>query len=363
MNFLENIFQQTEKPSKSYADFWNWFQKKEGSFFKVIKAHGNIEEVFFNAISPKLDEIKEGIFYLTGMADEDTVELVLTPDGNVENVVFVEELVSAAPKIKGWKFTALKPALAIENVSISMSGYDYNSENLFFYALEDKNYPDDIDLIIIHKDYNEADARTITSGTFIFLDNFLGELNSITAIDEITVIGETAAEKELIPIAKLKAYLNWRQKEFLEKYEGVRYQIEEDNHSVLTKELKGGEKLIAVLNTDLLKWGNKASHPWIMIVEIKFEGGVNGMASDETLVVLEGIENELLESLKDFEGYLNIGRETKSNLHRIYFACRDFRKPSKVLYLTQQKYIEGFEFNFEIYKDKYWRIFNRYGIL
>jgi hypothetical protein len=50
-------------------------------------------------------------FFLTGMYNDDTVELVLTADGAVKNIVFVEELVNSAPKIEGWKFTALKPAL------------------------------------------------------------------------------------------------------------------------------------------------------------------------------------------------------------------------------------------------------------
>jgi hypothetical protein len=52
------------------------------------------------------------------MYDENTVELVLTADGNTKNIVFVEELVEQAPRIEGWKFTALKPALQIEDVQL-----------------------------------------------------------------------------------------------------------------------------------------------------------------------------------------------------------------------------------------------------
>ncbi len=347
----------------TYADFWVWFKKEERTFFKVIKEKGDIEKVFFEVLSPKLAQIKEGIFYLTGMADEETVELIFTPDGVVENVIFVEELVAAAPAIKGWKFTALKPALAIENVGIQMQAYEFNGDNLFFYALEDSNYPDEIDLRVIHNDFKQENEQIITNGTFIFLDNFLGELNLITTVDELMVIGKEAIEKELVPISKLKAYLNWRQKEFLEKYEGVRYQTAEDNHSGLTADLKDGSQLIAVLNTDLLKWENKASHPWIMVIDIKFEGAEKGMPSKETQTDLDKIEELLLTQLKDGDGYLNIGRQTSGNLREIYFACKDFRKPSKVVYETQLSYMERYELDFEIYKDKYWRTFDRYGIL
>ncbi len=345
----------------SYVDFWIWFKQEERTFYKVIQERKNIEKGFFEILSPKLDQIKEGIFYLTGMADEETVELILTPDGNVENVVFVEELVAAAPSIKGWQFTALKPALAIENVGIRMQDFEFNADNLFFYALEDSNYPDEIDLRVVHNDFKEANRQVITNGTFIFLDNYLGELNFITNIDELLVVGKETDEKALIPIGKLKAYLNWRQKEFLEKYQGVRYNTEEDEHSILTATLKDGRDIIAVLNTTLLEWENKASHPWITILDIKFEETESGMPSKEVLADLDRIEEEVLSELKDVAGYLNIGRKTGGNVREIYFACKDFRKPSKILYEIQLEYIEKYQLDFEIYKDKYWRTFDQFS--
>ena len=39
---------------------------------------------------------------------------------------------------------------------------------------------------------------------------------------------------------------------------------------------------------------------------------------------------KIVEELKDFEGYLNIGRQTADSVREIYFACKEFRKPSKV---------------------------------
>ena len=360
MDYLKDLLQ---RAPITYAEFWTWFKKEERIFFKVIEERTDIEKKFFNPLSAKLAEVKDDIFYLTGMADDETVELILTPDGIVENVVFIEELVAAAPSIKGWKFTALKPALDIENVGIRMQDFEFNGENLFFYANEDSDYPDEIDLQVVHKDFTKENEQIITNGTFIFLDNFLGELNFITSIDEVQVIGKESAEKELVPIAKLKAYLNWRQKEFLEKYEGIRYNTEEDNHSNLTAELKDGSKLFAILNTDLLKWDYKASHPWVMVVRINFEGQENGMPNEKIQADLQKIEDQLLTELKDVAGYLNIGRQTSSNLREIYFACKDFRKPSKVLSQIEQNYIITYDLAFDIYKDKYWRTFNRFGVL
>src|SRR5882757_2259292 len=113
MSFLKNIFKTKEEPLQSGEDFWNWFRKNEKTFHKVIKDQGNIEKDFFDKLSPKLNELKDGFFYLTGMYDDNTAELDITADGTVKNIVFVEELIKSAPNIDGWKFTALKPALDI----------------------------------------------------------------------------------------------------------------------------------------------------------------------------------------------------------------------------------------------------------
>lgn len=361
MSFLKSIFRTKDEPIKSYNDFWTWFQKNEKEFFIVVKNRKDIENGFFNKLSPKLGELKDGYFYLTGMYDDNTVELVLTADGSTKNVVFVEELVSAAPKINGWKFTALKPALEINNVSIEMAGYKFDRDNLAFYANESQNFPDEIDVTIVHNDLTDENKNQISNGTYIFLDNYLGELDFLNNIDNLTIIGKNEAQKELVPIAKLKDFLTWRQKEFIEKYEGVQHDTENDNYSILEAELESGNHLIAVINTELLNWDRKASHPWIAVFTIKYDGSKNnGMPNDKEYELLDNIEEEIKHDLKDVDGYLNIGRQTANGERDIYYACKDFRKPSKVFYTIQQRYSDSLEIGYDIYKDKYWQSFDHF---
>lgn len=361
MSFLTGLFRKTDEPINTYDDFWTWFRKHERTFFDVVRKHGDIERDFFEKISPKLSELNDGIFYLTGMADDHTAELIFTPDGTIKNIVFVEELVRAAPEIKGWKFRALKPALSIENVRIEMSGYSFDRDTLSFYSKEDPNMPDEIHVVIVHKQYNEENKDTITNGVFIFLDNFLGELNNVTSIDEVTITGTSEAEKELIPIEKLKAFLIWREKEFLEKYEGERHDTENDRYAGVEARLKNGRALVATLNTTLLEWDRKASHPWFMTVRINYDGDANnGMPDEDTYRLMDIFENEITNALKDFDGYLNIGRETGDNSREIYFACKEFRKPSKTLHELIRQYTGRLDVSYDIYKDKYWQSMDRY---
>jgi hypothetical protein len=361
MGIFDKIFGKKEDKIQTYADFWNWFSANEQTFYNVVRTDKNIEADFFNKLSPKLEELKDGFFYLTGMYDDNTAELVFTPDGILKNIVFVEELVSSAPKIPNWKFTALKPELDIENVGIKMADYTFDKDNLSFYAIEHKNFPDEVDIVVAHNDYKEDEKSTIINGTYIFLDNYLGELNSVTTIDNLTVISKDQAEKELIPIEKLKDYLIWREKEFLEKYQGIPYNTENDSYSSLEATLNNGLPLVAIINTTLLDWDSKASHPWILKVEIKFDGSKNnGMPDNNTYEQLNSFEDEIMAELKDFEGYLNIGRQTADSERIIYFACKDFRKPSKLLHNLTKKYSDKLDLSYDLYKDKYWQSFERF---
>lgn len=360
MNFLKNLFNKKDN-SLNYQDFWAWFQKNEKAFFKVVKQQGDIEKVFFDKLSPKLAQVKEDFFFLTGMSDENTVELVFTADGIIKNFVFVEELVAAAPQIAGWKFVAHKPAIATKDFRISMTGYDFSTKNMHFIPNHQPNYPDEIAISIVYDDFNEKDKSVITNGIYIYLDNFLGELEFAVGIDTVHIIGKENVKEGLVPLEKLKDYLVWREKEFIEKYTSKRQRTETANFLIYEVILENGTPIIAYMNADLLEWDEKASYPWLMTVEIKYDGEQhNGMPDKQTYQLLDEIENMILAELKDFEGYLSIGRQTGDNAREIYYACTDFRLPSKVLYKIEKEYAQKLPFTYEIFKDKYWQSLHRF---
>jgi Family of unknown function (DUF695) len=363
MRFLKNIFTRKDEPIKDYHDFWNWFKKHEKAFFNVVKTGKDLEPAFFDKLSPKLDALKDGYFFLTGMLNEHTAELVFTADGVIKNIAFVEELVDSAPVIPGWKFTALKPALDINDVRINMADYTFDSDTLSFYSNDHAAYPDIIDITVFHQDFNEDDEATITNGTYVFLDNYIGELNFATTVDNLVVTSPRLAKKERIPIGKLKDFLHWRQKEFIEKYEGTLQNTGDSEFSVLEADLENGNRLIATINTDLLNWDKKASHPWIVVIKIAFDGEAhNGMPDNDTYALLDDIEWQIGADLIDSEGYINIGRQTADGVRAIYFVCKDFRKPSKILHQITLDNPDD-KITFDIYKDKYWKSFNRFNVV
>lgn len=361
MSFLDKILGKKEAPIQSYNDFWNWFSANEKAFFKTVQSGENIHQGFFDKLAPKLDEIHEGIYFLTGMFDDHTAELVLTPDGAIRNIYVIEELVASAPKIDGWKFTALKPASDVNNIGITYQDFEFRKENLKFYPRVHEDYPDEIDLVIVYDHFVEEKKSNISNGVYIFLDNYLGELHSVTLIDNLVVAGPEQTSEELIPIEKLKDYLIWREKEFVEKYEGTRHNTENDSYANFEGKKQDGSIVLALINTTIIEWDKKASHPWVFIIGIPFDDCDNGGLPDEkTYKLLEEIEEEIIYSLPDSEGYLNVGRETANNKREIFFTCKDFRKPSKIADELIKKYSGVFEISYEIYKDKYWQSFRHF---
>ncbi|GHT40620.1 hypothetical protein FACS189437_06470 [Bacteroidia bacterium] len=138
MGILSNIFSscKTTEQINSYADFWNWFEKNEKNFLKIVEKRDSseINKKFFEPLSEKLNELKDGYYFLVGMDNDSTAELIFSAEGVIKFFVFVEELVAAAPNLPNWKFIALKPAPHIENVNIEMNGYKFGSDNLYFYS-------------------------------------------------------------------------------------------------------------------------------------------------------------------------------------------------------------------------------------
>lgn len=362
MSFFDKVFNRQEPLVSSNQEFWRWFQKNEKQFFHTIKEGEHVEEKFFNPLSEQLNHLKEGYYYLVGI-EGDTAELIITVDGDLKNIPFAEDLVNAAPEISGWRFTALKSAMQVADFQINIAGYIFSNDNLYFYSNDHPACPDEIDITVIYDKFNDKDEQTIINGVHIFLDNLLGELNFATVIDSVNITGKNADQPELIPIHKLKAYLNWRQKEFTEKYEALTHDTNDDLYSSLEARLDNDRPLLAIVNATLLNWEGKASHPWILTVEVEFDGEQSdGLPDDETLALLDELDDDLSAKLKSYEGYLDVARQTADGARIFYFACKDFRHPSKVMHHLKQKYSTNFEVNFDIYKDKYWHSFEQYRV-
>lgn len=146
MGIWRKLFSRSRRKISSYADFWKWFEENERIFFEIVKRDEDIVESFLDCLGSKLEELRPGYCYLTGMYDTETAELIITADGVVKNIVYVEELVDAAPTLSRWKIAAHKQPLEAGEFGIEMDGVSFSKETMMFYSVKNSNMPDKIDL-------------------------------------------------------------------------------------------------------------------------------------------------------------------------------------------------------------------------
>lgn len=353
MSLLSNLFNKNEGPANSHAEFWKWFEKYEKEFYKVVKDNDDIESNFFDKVSVKLSGIVQGFFFLTGIGEDKVASLVISTGGNVSNFALVEELVAAAPQISRWRFTALIPEKNIEDASLEENGYTFNASNLYFLENSDPDFPDEIDISITHDELTEQNRSIINNGIFSFLDNYLGELTLAVVVDNIVVTGKDGLTNVPRPISELKDYLTARQQALEEKYKDTYYDAGNEKFSVLQINKEGATQSVGVINTDLLQWDNKPSHPWLLKVEIASPEN-DEEQSAEKAALPNTIEERLTEALKKDGGVLKIGHLITGNLLEIFFACRHFRTPVLTAKSIQAMFSNQVDIDYELYLDKYW---------
>jgi Family of unknown function (DUF695) len=359
MNFFKKIFSaKTEINIETNQDFWGWFVQNEKQFFKAIQQKDKIVENVLDKIIPKLQMLNEQFYCQVGKESDTLVGIDVSAEGDIKTFVFVEELIKSAPKLPNWQFQALKPATP-KGFNIGMHGYDFSDENINFFATNHKDYPDEIDITLVHNDHRDDNEKEVGQGCLIYLDALLGELNTAVLIDSVTT-GDNKEKNELIPIGKLEDYLKWREAEFVERYKSVRYSDEDDTFSSYEFEDKEGNTHFGLMNRTLLDWDVKPSHPWMMVLDFEYESNESGMPNDETFKKMNEFEDELTELLPCSEGYLNIGRRTGGNTRTTYFACKDFRHSSKCAAALIQKYADVLKIEYTIYRDKYWMTLENY---
>ncbi|MFZ4260609.1 DUF695 domain-containing protein [Sphingobacterium sp. HJSM2_6] len=351
------------KEDSTYAEFWHWFTIHSPDFYEIIKNGIEVEQKFVGIFAPKLDQLDLNLNFLVGLDVDGDAELIFTPDGVLKYVIHAEDLVASAPAINNWKFKALKRAMTIDGFSIKSGDFKFNTENIHFYPQLLESYPDEINLVFVYDHYHVEAHKELLNGVYIFLDNYLGEELIMEKIDNIELQSKSKEMTDLISVDKLKDYLIWREKEFLEKYQQVNYDSQQDEWTLFEGTIEQNLPMLSVMNCHALAWDYKASHPWILVLIQKYEPKDElGLPDNDSYSVFESIQTDMESFLPESEGYIQIGTETVNGTRELFIACRDYRKPARKAKEIQQKYSPIVDVDFEIFKDKYWRTFNSYLI-
>lgn len=357
---VSKYFKQQGATQQAITAFWQWFVANESRFRAIEKNDSSQALLFLEELIQQLQPYNPWLKALAGPYNSDSYELIITADGDVALFCKVEELVNAAPVVAHWVFTAHKPPLGFEGVSIDLYDLAFSETTTSFYPVIEENCPDEVSIVLTHADYNHEMDEHFQAGGMIYLENGLGEVNTATKIDQYEVGPVPAAGSgiEIIPITKLADYLNWREKEFIEKYESVPAEKPDIFH-IFEAEDKDGKLILITVNMDCRFWDKKPSFSWLLQVNITYTGNEAGFPSEAQLIALQTLEEEIINLLPAAQSIF-AGNKTYDNCRNIFIYINEYATPAILL----NRYIETkateMEIVFFVRRDKYWRNMEQY---
>jgi hypothetical protein len=342
--------------------FWQWFVDNEYRFRELEKNDSEQALVFLDELIGHMKPFNQWLKALAGPYSGNRYELIITADGDVSLFCKVEELIEKAPALPKWKFTAHKPALGFEGISIDLYEKKFSVDTTCFYPIVREEYPDEVSIILTHVDYNEEEDDQFQAGGMIYLENGLGEENTATKIDhyETGPLPPPDSGVEVIPISKLTDYLNWREKEFVEKYESVHAERPEESFNLLEAEDSDGKVMLVTVDAGFREWPLRPAFPWLVQVDINYKGDTNGLPDNQQLEELQAIEDQVIDLLTAKSSCWFIGHRTYDNIRNIYFYASEYRSGSKLLHHFTETVRINYPILFFIRKDKYWQNMEMY---
>lgn len=353
----------TNENGNEAADFfWQWFVKNEYRFRELEDNDSEQALAFLDELIGHMKPFNPWLKALAGPYSGNRFELIITADGDVALFCKVEELIAKAPVLSKWKFTAHKPALGFEGISIDLYEKKFSVDTTCFYPIVRDEYPDEVSIVLTHVDYNAEEDDQFQAGGMIYLENGLGEEMTATRIDhyETGPLPPPDSGIEIIPISKLSDYLLWREKEFVEKYESVHAERPEESFNLLEAEDSDGKLMMVTIDAGFRDWPLRPAFPWHLQIDINYQGDTNGLPSQQQLEALQQTGNEIINLLTANGTTWFIGHRTYDNVRNIYCYASEYKTCSKLLHRYIETLRTDYIILFFIRKDKYWQNMEMY---
>lgn len=197
----------------SAKNFWEWFEKNQAKYFFLNQIDEKEEkEKILDQFLEKLHQYSDKLFFEIGGHPDETQDLIITAEGDVDYFSKVEQLVNQAPKIKDWNIIAFKPP-ADSNFAIEYKGVKIDPKESWFLPLENDNHPNQLGLKIGIRDYSSSKKKDFLNAAYLALDSLLGEKSNALNIQHVEVddIPDDPEEEGFISLLELPQYINWKE--------------------------------------------------------------------------------------------------------------------------------------------------------
>ncbi len=347
-----------------FQSFWNWFVTHERRFVQMLNIEYKGDNEFKSIFMSRLMEVwKECAFYVV-RHENGVYEITFNISNQLRRVVTVEELITAAPDLKNWIFSAFTKPVADAEYKFVIDDFSFDSASVSFFSTEHADCPDMVDITVTYKNDDENYYDQAQSACLRFIQHIVGELEMLTQLDRLQIRPAETGDPELIPLAKLPAFLRWRQTEFVEKYKGVVYdkkEAPEDKYLMLESAPTSiGLVSIATVDRFAICWNETASYPWILTITLAYEKTEDGQPDEAMEAAINVFQQDLKKIADANEEYLFLLHDSYDNVVTTYFACNEFRDISWMVEDFLREYDEQFKLGYAINLDKYWSVVDAY---
>lgn len=165
------------------AAFWRWIEHNQNELEAEVRAMqcgGPLPQLAMHDLGARLSRVGLGLVHEIGVHTSNDIELIISADGDRGRFATVQELVSQAPRMKGWRITAFRPRTDTSDTELTVSGIKVRAEQFSFRARAEGDKVG-FDVFVDADVPNES----LPSIGFLMLDATLGEFDVETGVGTV----------------------------------------------------------------------------------------------------------------------------------------------------------------------------------
>lgn len=195
----------TSSPATISA-FWAWFKSHKAEMDSL----DDTEEPFWDEALAELHKVNPDLSFALSEADGKERDFVLTAECDTELFELVDRIIGAAPKLSGWQFIALKPAMGFDFVS-DFEDLTLDPREMWFFPMRNSARPRALGLRVAVPEFTKRRAEQLTDAVAMILEEGLGEREAATHVEHLEVVAmpENLKAEGYAPLAELPGYFAW----------------------------------------------------------------------------------------------------------------------------------------------------------
>lgn len=190
--------------------FWKWFGENNERYITINTTEQIMQTELFDELLLQLHQYCDQLSFEIGTFDSGAQDLVISADGNQEYFDAVTNLVSSAPHIAGWVFTALRPPVH-QHFKAKLGKLELSTENLWFLPEPpEKDKVPEVKISIPNYSLIKTEEVLLSLLNKI-ISKIIGEKSYASLIYGISVddLPDHPEQAGLWPILELHDYISW----------------------------------------------------------------------------------------------------------------------------------------------------------